>query len=386
MIDWGAGRYERTASELEPASEHVVALAALVPGVRVLDLATGTGNAALRAARAGASATGVDGAPRLLEVARSRAAQEGLVASFVESDLEELPFADGTFDVALSVFGVIFARDPDRALAEMLRVLGPGGRALITVWVPAGPIDAMVGTFVRATVAVTGPGPPRFAWHDKHAVTELAARHGAQVEFHEAELTIVDASPDAYLDANQELHPMAIMSRPVLERAGTFERTREQALAILREANEDPTAFSNCGARESAVQRNLEAVQVGAGRAQQVGRAVRLAVAVDGKHAGHRLVSDLSRLLLERRALDPPCRPQAHPDDRERAGARIELAELAAAHALLQHPHQALNDRALRLPIELGDPLGQVVLGLGEDLRLVRIRARVGGEVAGHLP
>ena len=243
MIDWGAGRYERTASELEPASEHVVSLAMIAAGERVLDLATGTGNAALLAARAGASATGVDGAPRLLEVARERAAQDRLAASFVEADLQDLPFEDGTFDVALSVFGLIFASDPNRAVAELLRVLTPDGRALVSVWVPAGPIDAMVGVFVRATIAVTGPMPARFAWHDRQAVSDLAARHGAEVSFHEAELTIADTSPEAYLDANQELHPMAIMTRPVLEKAGTFDQARSQALAILREANEDPTAF-----------------------------------------------------------------------------------------------------------------------------------------------
>jgi ubiquinone/menaquinone biosynthesis C-methylase UbiE len=93
MIDWGIGRYEHTAAELEPVAEHVVALAGLRPGERVVDLATGTGNAALLAARAGAVVTGLDAAPPLIDVARERAGQEGVQASFVVGDVGALPLA-----------------------------------------------------------------------------------------------------------------------------------------------------------------------------------------------------------------------------------------------------------------------------------------------------
>src|SRR3954462_10924744 len=127
MVDWGVGEYEQTAAELEPVAEHVVALARLEAGERVLDVACGTGNAALLAARTGARATGVDGAPRLIEVARTRAAADGLAPAFVVGDVHQLPFGDGAFDVVLSVFGVVFADDPPRALGELVRVLRPGG-------------------------------------------------------------------------------------------------------------------------------------------------------------------------------------------------------------------------------------------------------------------
>jgi SAM-dependent methyltransferase len=242
MIDWGIGHYERTAAELEPAAERVVSLAEVQPGELALDLATGTGNAALLAARAGAVATGLDSASRLIDVARSRAADDGIEATFVVGDLQALPFENGSFDVALSVFGLIFAEDADGAFAEMMRVLGPNGRAFLSVWIPAGPIDAMVGVFARAMAAATGSSPPRFAWHDPQAVGDLAARHGAQVEFHDSELRIVGESPEAYFTANEQ-HPMSVAGRPVLERAGTIDAAREQALAILREGNEDPSAF-----------------------------------------------------------------------------------------------------------------------------------------------
>jgi SAM-dependent methyltransferase len=243
MIDWGLGRYEQTAAELEPVAEHVVSLAGLRPGERVVDLATGTGNAALLAARAGAVVTGLDAASRLIDVARERAASDGVDASFVVGDLGSLPFEDGSFDVALSVFGLIFAPDPSRAFAEMLRVLEPDGRAVFSVWVPAGPIDAMVGTLGRAMAAATASTPSRFAWHDPEVVSELAARHGARARIHEGTLTITAESAESYFDANERSHPMSLVSRPVLERAGSYGDVREQALAILREGNEAPEGF-----------------------------------------------------------------------------------------------------------------------------------------------
>jgi SAM-dependent methyltransferase len=243
MLDWGTGHYEQTAAELEPVAEHLVSLAGLRSGERVVDLATGTGNAALMAAHRGALVTGLDAASRLIEVARGRAATAGLAVSFVVGDIQALPFESGSFDVALSVFGLIFAADASRAFEEMIRVLGPGGRALLAVWVPAGPIDAAIGTFGRAVAAATGSTPTRFAWHDAAAVRELASRGGATVQIHEGELRITADSPEAYLRANEQHHPMSLAGRAALERAGTYGEVRDRALAILREGNEDPCAF-----------------------------------------------------------------------------------------------------------------------------------------------
>src|SRR4051794_835735 len=143
MVDWGAGRYETTAAELAPVAEAVVRRAGISAGEEVVDVACGTGNAALLAAARGARAVGVDGAVRLLEVARQRAGTEAVAVDLREGDLLDLPVDDEAADVVLSVFGVIFAQDPAQALREIARVLRPEGRALITAWIPAGPIDAM---------------------------------------------------------------------------------------------------------------------------------------------------------------------------------------------------------------------------------------------------
>ena len=148
MLDWDIGHYEQMAVELEPVAEHVVSLAHVQRGERVVDLATGTGNAALLAAGAGALVTGLDTAPRLIDVARGRAVAEGVDASFVVGDIQALPFDDGSFDVALSVFGLIFAADASRAFDEMIRVLASRwARTLLGVG--AGRADRRDGRHVR---------------------------------------------------------------------------------------------------------------------------------------------------------------------------------------------------------------------------------------------
>jgi SAM-dependent methyltransferase len=243
MVDWSAGEYERTAAELEPAARHVVARAAIAPGELVLDIACGTGNAALIAAEAGATVVGLDSAARLIDVARERAADAGADAEFVVGDALELPFDDGGFDAVVSVFGVIFAPDPARAIAEILRVLKPGGRALLSAWTPDGAIHRMMGVVGRGLVAAGGPERPRFAWHDPAAVGDLAAAHGATVDVEDGSLAIRAGSPDAYFATAEEHHPMSLAGRPLLEHAGTYPALREEALGVLRAENEEPGAF-----------------------------------------------------------------------------------------------------------------------------------------------
>jgi SAM-dependent methyltransferase len=243
MVDWSAGEYERTAAELEPAARQVVARAAIAPGERVLDIACGTGNAALIAAEAGATVVGLDSAARLVDVARERAAEAGADAEFVVGDALELPFDDGAFDAVLSVFGVIFVPDPPRAIAEILRVLKPGGRAVISAWAQAGAIHRMMGVLGRALVAAGGPNRPSFAWHEPDTVGAVAAAHGATVDAEDAALSIRGDSPEAYFAASERHHPMSLAGRPLLERAGTYPAIREEALDVLRADNEDEGAF-----------------------------------------------------------------------------------------------------------------------------------------------
>jgi SAM-dependent methyltransferase len=244
MVDWGAGDYEATAEELAPVAEAVVQRARISAGEDVLDVACGTGNAALLAAARGARVVGVDGAPRLLEVARDRARARGVVVDFREGDLLALPVDDGAVDVVLSVFGVIFAADAARALRELARVLRPSGRALVTAWIPEGPIDAMLTAMSHVVGRITSSVPPRrFPWSDSDAVASLAAEAGLALgATSRAELPIRAASPEAYFAAGRN-HPMALAVRPVIERAGAGAEVRDAAMSVLREANEDTDGF-----------------------------------------------------------------------------------------------------------------------------------------------
>ena len=246
MVDWDAGNYERTAEELEPVAEAVVKVAAPPAGARVLDLACGTGNVALLAARLGARVIGVDAAPRLLEVGRERARSPGLEVEFRQGDLHELPVEDDFADIVLSVFGLIFAPDPARAMREVARVVRPGGRVFVTAWIPAGPIHAMLAAMGRVLARVTQgePPPKRFPWSEGAAVQALAGDAGLSLQrTTPAELAIRDSSPEAYVAAGQE-HPMALAPQAVLERAGTAAaEARAAMVAVLREANEDPERF-----------------------------------------------------------------------------------------------------------------------------------------------
>ena len=243
-MDWGAGCYETTAIELAPVAQAVVEGAHVGAGDDVVDVACGTGNAALLAAARGARVIGIDSAPRLLAVARERAATIGASVDMREGDLAALPVTDDAADVVISVFGVIFAHDPAAALREIARILRRDGRAFVSAWVPGGPIDAMLSAVGRIMARVE-PKPParRFAWADPEALAPVARDSGlALVATEPAELPIHAASPEAYVDAGRD-HPMSLAMRPALERVGVTEEAREAMVGVLRAANQSGTAF-----------------------------------------------------------------------------------------------------------------------------------------------
>ncbi|HEV7804713.1 MAG TPA: class I SAM-dependent methyltransferase [Solirubrobacteraceae bacterium] len=243
MVDWDRGHYERTARQLEPVAEAVVAAAAPAAGDRVLDVACGTGNAALLAGARGADVVGIDVAERLIGVARRRAAAAAIGAEFVVGDVHALPVADASFDIVLSVFGLIFASDPGQAIREVARVLRPDGRAYVTAWVPSGPMHAMLTAFGRVFGRVTdAPAADRFAWWQVEAVGALAAACGLRVNTVRGELAISATSPEAYVDADRE-HPMGIDAWPRAERAGLVGTLREEMIGALAAGNEDPGAL-----------------------------------------------------------------------------------------------------------------------------------------------
>jgi ubiquinone/menaquinone biosynthesis C-methylase UbiE len=151
---WASGDFAVVAARIVLVAEHLCDTADLRAGWRVLDVATGSGNAAIAAARHGCTAVGVDYVPALLERGRERAAAEGLEVELVEGDAEALPFADDSFDAVTSVFGAMFAPDHKQAAAELLRVCRPGGTIALASWSP----DGFIGDLFR-TVATHVPPP-----------------------------------------------------------------------------------------------------------------------------------------------------------------------------------------------------------------------------------
>jgi SAM-dependent methyltransferase len=169
---WAKGDFAHVAPIVQVVADRLVETIDVLPDERVLDVACGSGNAALAAARAFASVTGVDFVPALLERGRIRAAAEFLEVEFVEGDAQELPFEDGSFDVVVSTFGAMFAPDQERTASELLRVARPGGRIGMANWVP----DGFVGEVFAATAKYV-PSPPGLtpptAWGTEARLREL---------------------------------------------------------------------------------------------------------------------------------------------------------------------------------------------------------------------
>jgi ubiquinone/menaquinone biosynthesis C-methylase UbiE len=134
-------QFATAAERIREVGELLVGRAGVEPGMEVLDVGTGTGNAALPAAKAGARVIGLDASADLLAVARERAADAMIEIDWVEGSPEALPFDDASFDRVLTVFGHVFEAEPDRAAAELLRVCRPGGAIGVCAWAAEGIAD-----------------------------------------------------------------------------------------------------------------------------------------------------------------------------------------------------------------------------------------------------
>jgi ubiquinone/menaquinone biosynthesis C-methylase UbiE len=152
---WISGDFGQIARYYANEAEAFVNRLGLKPGQKVLDVACGTGNLALPAARLGADVTGVDIAPNLVEQARANAAAEGLKARFDEGDAEALPYDDASFDVIVTMFGAMFAPRPEVVAAELKRVTKPGGLIAMANWTPTG----FIGQMFKTTAAYVPPPP-----------------------------------------------------------------------------------------------------------------------------------------------------------------------------------------------------------------------------------
>jgi SAM-dependent methyltransferase len=250
---WGAGDYAEIARrQLWPVGERIVNRASIRPGERVLDVACGTGNAALRAAGAGAEVTGLDLTPALLEAGKRLAAEEGVAVEWVEGDAEELPFADDSFEVVVSVFGCMFAPRHDVTACELARVLCPGGRLVVSAWTPEG----ATGTFFRTVGAYLPPpsplAQPPALWGAEGHVDELFAGTGVEVRFERETLDPPDlgSAEDAIEFMATKFGPM-MMARQLAEAGGRWDELRSD-LTALYERREPAEYLVTLGTKEES--------------------------------------------------------------------------------------------------------------------------------------
>jgi SAM-dependent methyltransferase len=196
---WSTGDYSVIANLVHPVSERLVDDADLHAGWRVLDVATGSGNAAIAAARLGAEAVGIDYVPALLDRARERIAAERLDVRLAEADAHALPFGDGEFDAVTSVFGVMFAADPRLAAHELARVVRPRGTIALASWTPTGFVGEMFGVmtaYVPSLVRVPSP----FVWGTEPGLRSLLGPDVSYLQLRRRTFTFRARSPEQFVE------------------------------------------------------------------------------------------------------------------------------------------------------------------------------------------
>jgi SAM-dependent methyltransferase len=232
---WADGDYPFVAQHV--GGPTIAALAAApVNGRHLLDVATGSGNLALEAARAGATVTGLDLVPELLDVARERAAQAGLDIDWVEGDAEALPFPDDAFDVTTSAIGVQFAPRSRVVADELLRVTRPGGTIVLANWTPRGMVGQLFQTMGRFM-----PPPPDWVtpppvWGSDEHLRELFSDAGT-VELTHGFNPFDFASVDAFVEFFAVNYGPTKRAREKLEAEGRWDALEEDLVALFSRLN-----------------------------------------------------------------------------------------------------------------------------------------------------
>jgi SAM-dependent methyltransferase len=230
---WASADYAAVAARIVPMAEGLAQNAALRAGDRVLDVATGSGNAALAAARCGCEVTGIDYVPTLLERARARAAAEGLEVEFAEGDAEHLAFPDASFDAVLSCLGVMFTPDQERAAAELVRVCKPGGTIGLVNWTPAGFIGQLLRTVGRHVPPPAGVRPPP-QWGTEERLGELLGDAVSRLDIQRRTFVFRFRSPDDFATFFRDNYGPVHKAFGALDEPGR-ERLYDDLTALARE-------------------------------------------------------------------------------------------------------------------------------------------------------
>lgn len=225
----------------EPAAR-LVRYARIRSGQRVLDLACGTGVVAVTAARRGATVTGLDLTPELLDVARDNAQLAAVEIDWREGDVESLPFDSDSYDVVVSQFGHMFAPRPDVAVDEMLRVLRPGGTLAFSTWPP----ELFIGRLFALTSAYMPPPPPGVTppplWGEPNIVRERLSTRVRDLRFDRAEMLVPALSPRHQREgfersAGPVIKLVEMLSASDPEKLATYRRDCEALIAEYLDEN-----------------------------------------------------------------------------------------------------------------------------------------------------
>jgi SAM-dependent methyltransferase len=251
--NWAAGDFPEIARrDLWKVGARIVDLVGVRAAERVLDVACGTGNAAIRAAEAGGEVVGVDLTPELFEAGREQAAEAGVELEWVEGDAEDLPFPDGSFDVVLSTFGVMFAPRHEVAAGELARVLRPGGRMGLTNWTADGVVGQMfrtMGSYLPAPPPVAS-GPP-VLWGSEQHVRHLFAGTGVELSFarEATESAVRLDSFDEEIEFRTKAFGPLMMAKKLTEAQGRWEELRGELEAVWNR-NEPMEYLITLGSKE----------------------------------------------------------------------------------------------------------------------------------------
>jgi SAM-dependent methyltransferase len=232
---WASGDYAVVGTTLQIVAESLAESADLRAGENILDVAAGNGNATLAAARRFAQVTSTDYVQELLDKGRQRALAEGQQVRFQFADAEALPFDDASFDVALSIFGVMFAPDHQRCARELLRVVRPGGRVGLANWTPQGFIGRLfklIGAHVPPPAGVKSPA----LWGTEPHLVELFGPHAAKISCERRFFNFRYRSPAHWLQVFRDYYGPMVKAFAALDATG--QQTLERDItALLEELN-----------------------------------------------------------------------------------------------------------------------------------------------------
>jgi SAM-dependent methyltransferase len=232
---WSAGDYAVVGTTLQIVGESLCEAVDLRSGSRVLDVAAGNGNATLAAARRWCDVTSTDYVPALLESGRKRSQAEGHIITFQEADAERLPFADQTFDVVLSTFGVMFTPDQELAARELARVCKSGGRIGLANWTPEsfiGRLFTLIGRYVPPAAGVLSPA----LWGTRSRLDELFASIATEIHVEHREFVFRYRSPMHWIEVFRNYYGPLNRTFGGLDPAGQAGFTRE-VLELLEQGN-----------------------------------------------------------------------------------------------------------------------------------------------------